>query len=143
MNYSIAIKKISTLRKQTEIIMAKRQQGRPKRNQDGNQNLKTNEAAQAEKADTEKVPEVIKEPVEVPEAAQAEKVVEVTTPEQKTKKSRRPSEVRKKTHTVSVNGRTREITEMSYNAISRDPQIKIELPKGSALTPPSKPCKDC
>ncbi len=79
------------------------------------------------------------------EAPGSEKVLEVNTDSGKKAQRPRPLRRSKITHTVIVNGTTREISELAYKAIKRDPKIDISLPKGSVLAEPSvkKPCKDC
>ena len=77
-----------------------------------------------------------------------QKVVEVTTKKAEStiaKTPPKPSEVRKKTFTVFVKGKSREVSKMTYDAIKKDPKLEVVLPKGSPLVEPEakKPCKDC
>ncbi len=78
------------------------------------------------------------------EKAKGEKVVEVKV-ETQNKTRLRPSEKRKITHTVFVKGKSREMSREAYEAVSKDPALNVELPKGSRLAEPEleKPCKDC
>ncbi len=73
-----------------------------------------------------------------------EKVVEVKVKTQN-KTRLKPSEKRKITHTVFVRGKEREMSREAYDAVSKDPALSVELPKGSRLVEPEldKPCKDC
>ena len=82
----------------------------------------------------------------------AGKIVEVKTTGPKDAKIR-PSQLRKQTHTVYVSKKrgdawgdvqTREMSEPAYNAIAKDLQLRVTLPKNSRLVEPEiKGCKDC
>ena len=83
------------------------------------------------------------------EKLKAGKVVEVQT-ETKKEVRIRPSEMKKQTHTVYVTKKeggqeqTREMSEQAYNAIVKDPGLRVTLPKNSLLVEPQpKGCKDC
>lgn len=79
------------------------------------------------------------------EAAKGEKKVVEVKVETQNKTRLRPSEKRKITHTVFVMGKAREMSRQAYEAVSKDPALKVELPKGSRLVEPElgTPCKDC
>lgn len=81
---------------------------------------------------------------EAEKAKGEEKVIEVKVSTQKPAKLR-PSQQRKRTHTVFVKGRPREMSREAYEAVSRDPALNVTLPKGSRLAEPmlDKPCEDC
>ena len=75
-----------------------------------------------------------------------EKVIEVKTG--KGKKPKLPTSERKNnTFDVIIKGKLRSMSRQAYEAVSKDPQLKVTLPKGSPLAvnleAPKKPCKDC
>lgn len=115
----------------------KKAPGRPKKTE--NVEVSNEKTAQNEVEVLEK-PTKKEKVIEVKTPPKPDKVIEVKTPTTR----RKPSEERKITHTVNVNGRDREISRQSYEAISKDPRIKIVLPKNTRLIEPNgKPCKDC
>ncbi|KKL14690.1 hypothetical protein LCGC14_2513150, partial [marine sediment metagenome] len=75
-----------------------------------------------------------------------EKVIEVKT--EKVKKPKLPfSERKNNTFDVIVKGKLRAISREAYEAVSKDPNLNVSLPKGSPLAanlePKDKPCIDC
>jgi len=126
-------------------------QGRPKRNEgvdnQGNLSKEKNELVnlQIDKVAESKLHEDATHNQETANTeAPGEKVLEVSTDPSKKTQRPRPSQSKYQTHTVNVNGKNRDISKLAYEAISKDHNIKIVLPKGSLLVEPNvKPCKDC
>ena len=53
-------------------------------------------------------------------------------------------EPRPKVFPVLVNGKVRNLNQLSIDVLSKDPSFILEIPEGSPLViPKDKPCKDC
>ena len=75
-----------------------------------------------------------------------EKVIEVKTEKVQRGKMSLP-ERKSNSFEVFVKGKLRMISRQAYEAVSKDRQLNVSLPKGSPLAvnlePNDKPCKDC
>ena len=74
-----------------------------------------------------------------------EKVTEVKT--EKVQRRKLSTERKNNSFEVYVKGRSRMISRQAYEAVVKDPQLNVSLPKDSplavSLEPNDKPCKDC
>ncbi len=74
-----------------------------------------------------------------------EKVIEVKT--EKVERRNLPSDRKNNSFEVFVKGKSRMISRQAYEAVNKDPQLNVSLPKGSPLAanlePNDKSCKDC
>ena len=119
---------------------------RPKTNQNAissRESIQTNEKTGDKEAESQEVADLV--PSEVTNQNKPEKVIEVKT--EKVKKPKLPFSERKNTFEVSVKGTSRMISREAYEAVSKDPNLNVSLPKGSPLAanlePKDKPCIDC
>ncbi len=133
------------------MAVQKRQQGRPKKespqvkevSQETNieneekvvDHVTSDQHQQTAKAETTKSNKVVKE-----------KVIEVKT--EKVQRDKMPfSERKSNSFEVFVKRKSRMMSRQAYEAVSKDPQLNVSLPKGSPLAvkldAKGKPCKDC
>ena len=131
------------------MAVTKRQQGRPKKTENARASNENIENPKDEKTESEKVstsPTFVDIENQPSEVTVKEKVIEV-----KTKQAKKPklsfSERKNNSFDVFVKGKLRSISRQAYEAVSKDPQLKVSLPKGSPLAAnleaKEKPCKDC
>lgn len=127
----------------------KRQQGRPKKTENVRASNEKIETQKDEKTENEKVsdlPPMGMFGLDKPRKVVKEKVIEV-----KTKQAKKPklsfSERKNNSFDVIVKGKLRAMSRQAYEAVSKDPQLKVSLPKGSPLAAnleaKEKPCEDC
>ena len=127
----------------------KRQQGRPKRKENAISSGENIKATRDEKTESEKVSNL--PPMGVFGQDKPEKVVKEKVIEAKTKQAKKPklsfSERKNNSFDVIVKGKLRSMSRQAYEAVSKDPQLAVTLPKGSPLAAnleaKEKPCKDC
>ena len=129
------------------MAVTKKAPGRPKTNQNAissRESIQTNEKTGDKEAESQEVADLV--PSEVINQDKPEKVIEVKT--EKVKKPKLPfSERKNNTFDVIVKGKLRAISREAYEAVSKDPNLNVSLPKGSPLAanlePKDKPCIDC
>ena len=131
------------------MAVTKRQQGRPKKTENARASNENIENPKDEKTESEKVSNL--PPMGVFGQDKPEKVVKEKVIEAKTKQAKKPklsfSERKNNSFDVIVKGKLRTMSRQAYEAVSKDPQLKVSLPKGSPLAAnleaKEKPCKDC
>jgi len=129
-------------------IMAeiKGKQGRPKKQPVNVVETAKNKVPVIEGTENENLPPFRGGMNPVSEEAVTGKVTEVKTAKQKTPKLPVTSS-KNNTFDVIIKGKMRPMSRQAYEAVSKDPQLKVSLPKGSPLAvnleAPKKPCKDC
>ncbi len=125
----------------------KKAPGRTKTNQNAissRESIQTNEKTDDKDAESQEVADLV--PARITNQDKPEKVIEVKT--EQVKKPKLPlSERKNNTFDVFVKGKLRAISREAYEAVSKDPNLNVSLPKGSPLAinlePKDKPCIDC